>query len=177
VKKILTKFEGLVLYKNTKHKDKRGYLRELHNNKEIKFNSVLNFISLSKKDILRGLHFQSKFQQKKIIQVIEGEVLDVCVDLRKKSKTFGKYFSIKLSEKNCISLLISKGFAHGFCVLSKYAIMHYICAETRYKKYEKTLSWNDIDLNIKWPKKKYILSDKDRMGISFKEFKTKIKTL
>ena len=126
---------------------------------------------------MRGLHFQTKFQQKKIISVIKGEILDVCVDLRKKSKTFGKYFFLKLSEKNNISLLIPKGFAHGFCVLSNNAIMHYQCSEKRYQKYEKSLNWSDEDLKIKWPKKRFILSNRDKSGISFKKFKNEIITL
>jgi dTDP-4-dehydrorhamnose 3,5-epimerase len=175
--RVATKFKGLSIYKKKLNKDKRGYLLELFNKKEIKFNSVLNYISYSKKNTLRGLHFQKKFQQKKIVSVIKGEVLDVCVDLRKKSKTFGKYFYIKLNEKNSISLLISEGFAHGFCVLSNYAIMHYMCSEKRYKKYEKCINWNDKDLRINWPKNKFILSKRDSSGISFKDFKTKIRTL
>lgn len=177
MKKNSTKFKGLIIYKKKLNRDRRGYLTELQNERFIKFRTALTYISLSKKNTLRGLHFQTKLQQKKIISVIKGEILDVCVDLRKKSKTFGKYFFLRLSAKNNISLLIPEGFAHGFCVLSNYAIMHYQCSKKRYRKYEKSLSWDDEDLNIKWPKKKYILSDRDKSGFSFKEFKNKIKTL
>ena len=177
MKKILTKFDGLYLLKNKKHKDKRGYLLELYNKRNFQFNSVLNYISNSKKNTLRGLHFQKKYQQKKIVTVLKGEVLDVCVDLRKKSKTFGKSFCIKLNDKNGNFLFIPKGFAHGFCVISKIAIMHYMCSEKRYKKYEKSLRWDDKDLKIKWPKKKFILSNRDKLGITFKEFKLKLKSL
>jgi dTDP-4-dehydrorhamnose 3,5-epimerase len=177
MRKISTKFKGLYLLKNKKNKDKRGYLLELYNKKKFQFNSVLNYISNSKKNTLRGLHFQKKYQQKKIVTVLKGEILDVCVDLRKKSKTFGKSFRINLNDRNGVFLSIPKGFAHGFCVVSKSAIMHYMCSEKRYKKYEKSLKWDDKDLKIKWPKKKFILSNRDKLGITFKEFKLKLKSL
>lgn len=177
MKKVLTKFKDLIIYKKDKHKDHRGHLLELYNKKDFKFNVVLNYISSSKKNTLRGLHFQRKFQQKKLITVLKGEILDVCVDLRKNSKTFGKSFLLNLSEKNSISLFIPKGFAHGFCVLSNYAIMNYICSENRYKKYEECLDWKDKDLKIRWPNKKFVLSNRDKKGSSFSFFRDKIKTL
>ncbi len=177
MKKISTKFDGLFLLKNKKHNDNRGYLLELYNKNAIKFNSVLNYISSSKKNTLRGFHFQNKHQQKKIVTVLKGEIIDICVDLRKKSKTFGESFSIKLNDKNGIFLFIPKGFAHGFFVNSKYAIMHYMCSDKRYKKYERCLKWNDKDLKIKLPKKKFILSSRDKSGISFKEFKLRFNSL
>ena len=177
MKKVLTKFKKLLIYKKEMHKDRRGYLLELFNKKDFKFNVVLNYISCSKKNTLRGLHFQRKFQKKKLITVLKGEILDVCVDLRKNSKTFGKSFLLTLSDKNSISLLIPKGFAHGFCVLSNYAIMHYVCSEKRYQEYEECLNWNDKDLKIKWPNKKFVLSDRDKKGSSFFYFKNNIKTL
>ena len=146
-------FVCLFLLKNKKHKDNRGYLLELYNKNSIKFNSVLNYISSSKKNTLRGFHFQNKHQQKKIVTVLKGEIIDICVDLRKKSKTFGESFSIKLNDTKWDFLIYTKGFAHGFFVSSKYAIMHYMCSEKRYKKYERCLKWNDKDLKIKLPKK------------------------
>ena len=100
-----------------------------------------------------------------------GKIFDVCVDCRKKSKTFGKYFSIILSDKNNKSLLIPAGFAHGFYTLTDRAIMHYKCSKYRDVKSEMGLLWNDKDLRIKWPLKKLIISEKDKKNISFKEFK------
>ena len=101
-----TKFKGLVVLNGIRHQDKRGYLRELVIEKLIKKKFKFQITSLSKKNVLRGLHFQVKKPQGKLISVIKGEIFDVAVDLRKSSKTFGKYFSIRLSEKNCTSISV-----------------------------------------------------------------------
>ena len=120
---------------------------------------------------MRGLHIQINKPQAKIITVTHGKILDVIVDLRKKSKTFGKYFSIKISENDDFSFYIPKGFAHGFLCLSKSCTVNYKCSEYRDQASEKTLAWNDKDINIKWPIKKPILSNKDKdMGLSLNEF-------
>ena len=119
-------------------------------------------MSFSKKNVLRGLHFQSKFSQAKLITVTHGKILDVAVDLRKSSKTFGKYFSIIISQSDDFSFYIPENFAHGFLCLSKTCTINYKCTNYRNPKYEKTLSWDDPDLNIKWPVKNPILSYKDK---------------
>ena len=135
----------------------------------------LNFnhdkFSISKKNVLRGLHLQLKNPQAKLITVLHGKIYDVCVDCRKNSRTFGKYFSIYLSEKENKSLLIPAGFAHGFCTLTDDVVLHYKCSKYRHSQSETGILWNDSDLNIAWPKKKLIISEKDKNNYSFKDFK------
>ena len=173
MKIIKTKFKDLLIYKKETFKDKRGYFRELYLQKHFKEKFPFDVMSLSKKNVIRGLHLQRKKPQAKLITVLKGRVFDVCVDCRKNSKTFGKYFSITMSEKENTSLLIPKGFAHGFCALSKEVILHYKCSNYRDKKSETGILWNDKNINIKWPIKKPIISDKDRKNISFKIFSKK----
>ena len=108
---------------------------------------------------------------KKFITVLRGKIFDVALDCRKNSKTFGKYFSIILSEDKNNSLYIPEGFAHGFCSLSDNTIMHYKCTNYRDKNSETTIKWDDKNLNIKWPIKKPLLSKKDKVGIRFLDFK------
>ena len=177
MKIVKTKIKDLLIIKQKDNIDKRGSLRETFNKKLLDKKFVFEYCTTSRKNVLRGFHFQTQFQQAKYVSVLKGKILDVVVDLRKKSKTFGKSFCINLNDKNGIFLSIPKGFAHGFCVISKSAIMHYMCSEKRYKKYEKSLRWDDKDLKIKWPKKKFILSNRDKLGITFKEFKLKLKSL
>ena len=162
-----TKFKGLIILNGVKHQDKRGYLRELVVEKLIKKNFKFQITSFSKKNVLRGLHFQVKKPQGKLISVIKGEIFDVAVDLRKSSKTFGKYFSIRLSEKNCTSVFIPPGFAHGFLSLKKENIVCYSCTEYRSPKNERSLKYNDPKLNIKWPLKKPNISLKDENAENF----------
>ena len=162
-----TKFKNLVILKGVKHKDNRGYLRELVLEKLIKENFKFQILSVSKKNVLRGLHFQVKQPQGKLISVLKGEIFDVTVDLRKHSKTFGKYFSIRLSEKNCTSIFVPPGFAHGFLTLKKENIICYSCTEYRSPKNERSLKYNDPKLKIKWPIKKPIVSSKDFNASSF----------
>ena len=121
------------------------------------------------------MHFQKINPQHKYLTVISGEILDVCLDLRKKSKTYGKVFKIKLSNKSRRSIFIPKGFAHGFCSLKKDTIVYYLTSTKRYKNDEYIIKWNDQTLNIDWPKSKMILSEKDEKGMTFEEFKKKIK--
>ena len=102
--------------------------------------------------------------------VLKGKILDIAVDVRKSSKTYGKHYKIILSDKNCKSFFIPKGFAHGFLGLEKENIVFYGCSNYRHKQSEITLDWNDKDLKIKWPIKKPILSKKDKNGIKFSEF-------
>ena len=170
MKIIKTKFNGLKIYKKNSFKDKRGYTRELFLNKLLNKKFPFDLISLSKKNVIRGLHLQIKKPQGKFITVLKGKIFDVVVDCRKNSKTFGQYFSIVLSEKQNSSLFIPEGFAHGYCSLTKDSLLHYKMTEYRDKKLERGILWNDKDLNIKWPLKNPIISVKDKSNISFKNF-------
>ena len=167
---IKTKFEGLIIYKRSSFKDSRGYFRELFVEKVLNKKFIFDYFSLSKKNVVRGIHLQLAKPQGKLITVLSGKIFDVCVDCRPKSRTFGKYYSIELSEKNNTSLYIPEGFAHGFCSLSNNTLLHYKCTNYRDKNSEVGILWNDKDLNIKWPIKKYIVSTKDRKNLSFKQF-------
>ena len=132
-------------------------------------------MSYSKKNVLRGLHLQTFNSQGKYVSVLKGKIFDVCVDLRKKSKTFGKYFSVVLSEKNSKSIFIPPGFAHGFCSLEKENYVIYSCTEYRDAKSEIGIRYNDSMLKINWPVKKPIVSKKDKLAMSFDEFVKKYK--
>ena len=162
MKLIKTKIKDLIILKSQIFKDKRGFLREVFRKDILNKNFPFDIMSYSKKNVLRGLHFQIKFPQAKLITVTHGKVLDVAVDLRKNSKTFGKYFSIIISQNDDFSFYIPENFAHGFVCLSKSCTINYRCSRFRDEKYEKTLAWNDPDININWPIKNPILSDKDK---------------
>ena len=127
-------------------------------------------ISLSKKNVIRGLHLQIKKPQGKFLTVLKGKIFDVAVDCRKNSKTFGKYFSILLSENENNSLFIPKGFAHGYCSLTDNSLLHYKMTVYRDENLEKGILWNDKDLNIKWPIRNPIISLKDKNNLTFKEY-------
>ena len=128
-------------------------------------------ISLSKKNVIRGLHIQTKKPQAKVITVVSGKIMDVAVDLRKNSKTFGKYYSLIISDKSDYSFYVPEGFAHGFLCLSDECIVHYKCSEYRHKESETTLDWRDQEVKIKWPIKKPILSKKDKIGKNLEFFR------
>ena len=163
MKLIYPKIKGLKIIESNVYKDKRGFLRETYQKRIVgKNNFPFDVMSYSKKNVLRGLHFQSKNSQAKIITVTSGKIMDVAVDLRKNSPTFGKYFSIIMSYDCNFSFFIPKNFAHGFLCLSKTCTINYKCSDYRNPKYEKTLLWNDPTVNIKWPIKKPILSKKDK---------------
>ena len=172
MKLIKTKIPGPLIIKTKIYNDKRGFLKETFRNnlfKNIKF--PFDIMSSSKKKILRGLHIQTDKSQAKIITVTHGKIFDVAVDLRKNSKTFGKYVSLIISENSDFSFYVPKGFAHGFLCLSKKCTVNYKCSEYRHSKYEKTLSWNDPKINIKWPILNPILSEKDKEGLNLHYFK------
>ena len=169
MKIIKTKFKGLLVIKNKRHLDYRGEFRELIIEKKIKNRFPFNVISKSKKNVVRGLHYQSKDKQGKFVSVIKGEILDVAVDIRKKSKTFGKHFKILLSEKNCKSIYIPKGFAHGFSCLDKENIVIYSCTNYRNPSEERGILWNDKILKINWKVKRPIISSKDKLNPKFKD--------
>ena len=171
MKIIKTKIKDLVIIKTNVYKDNRGFFKEIEKSKILKKKFIFDCFSYSKKNTLRGLHLQTKKSQAKIITVVQGKILDVVVDLRKNSKTYGKHFSIKLSYDSNFSIYIPPNFAHGFLCLSKNCAVYYKCTNYRNKNSEKTIKWNDKKLNIKWPIKKPILSKKDKMGIEFSAFK------
>jgi dTDP-4-dehydrorhamnose 3,5-epimerase len=172
-----TKFKDLLIYEKETFKDKRGYFRELYLEKNLKTKFCFDVMSYSKKNVLRGLHLQLKKPQAKLVTVLRGKIFDVCVDCRTKSKTFGKYFSTYLSEKENKSLLIPAGFAHGFSSLTDDVILHYKCSNYRSANSEIGIMWNDKELAIKWPNKKFIISDKDKNNISFKDLKKTLNKL
>ena len=171
MQRIKTKFKGLYVYQGIKFTDKRGNLREVYKQSIIKKKFPFSITSKSKKNVIRGLHLQAKKTQDKYIAVLKGKILDVVVDLRKNSKTFGKYFSIVISQNSEFSFYIPKGFAHGFLCLSKKCTVNYKCTQYRHKKSETTLNWDDKDVGVKWPIKKPILSIKDKNGKSLSYFK------
>ena len=171
MKKIKTKINGLFILKKKIYRDKRGLFKEVAKKKYIKENFIFDCLSLSKKNTLRGLHIQLKDAQAKLITVVQGKILDVVVDLRKKSKTFGKVFTLVISDKSEFSFFIPAGFAHGFLCLSKKCTIYYKCTHYQNKGSEQTLSWNDKKLNIKWPIRKPILSKKDKKGLTFDQIK------
>ena len=166
-----SEFKDLVIINNTSFKDKRGYFKELLREKKLKKRFPFLVMSFSKKNVIRGLHLQKKNSQGKFISVIKGKISDVVVDLRKNSKTYGKYLSTILSEKNSKSIFIPPGFAHGFCALAKENYVVYSCTKYRDEKSEIGIKFNDKDLRINWPTKKPIISDKDKNNLSLKEFK------
>ena len=171
MKIINTNFHGLKKIKGINYHDKRGYLREIFKNSFFKNEKFIFWcISRSKKNVIRGLHLQTKFKQGKFVSVIKGKIFDVVLDLRKKSKTYGKHYSITLSDKNSTSLFIPAGFAHGYCCIENENIVFYGCTNYRSKKNELGIIWNDKTLKIKWPISKPILSKKDKNNITFNKF-------
>ena len=171
MKIIKTKIKDLVLVKTSIFKDKRGFFKEVEKKRVLKKKFIFDCFSYSKKNTLRGMHLQTQKSQAKIISVVQGKILDVVVDLRKNSKTYGKYFSIEISQNSNFSLFIPEKFAHGFLCLSQECAVYYKCTNYRDKNSETTIKWNDKNLNINWPIKKPILSKKDKNGINFEDFK------
>ena len=163
MKIIQTKFKGLLIIKQKNNIDKRGSLRETFNKKILKKSDfVFEYCTISKRNSLRGFHFQYKFQQAKYVSVLKGKILDCVIDLRKKSKTFGKVFKIILSEKNCLSLYIPEGFAHGYLTLEDDTIVQYKCTDYYDPNSEYGIVWDDKDLKINWDVSNPVLSEKDR---------------
>lgn len=165
-----TKLKGCFIIEPKVFEDKRGYFFESFNQKA--FNKTIgeevNFVqdneSFSTKGVLRGLHFQKgESAQAKLVRVLKGKILDVAVDIRKDSPTFGKHFSIELTEDNKKQLFITKGFAHGFVVLSDTAIVFYKCDNFYNKETESGIIYDDKDLNIDWhlEQEELIISEKD----------------
>lgn len=159
--------------KGKKFKDNRGFFQECFREKKIKFNPVFSALSFSRKNVIRGLHLQLKRKQKIFITVLQGKILDICVDVNIKSKNFGKVFKNTL--KSGDMLYIPKGYAHGFAALKKENLIMYQFSEYRHKNSEIGINYNDKHLNIKWGVKKPIQSKKDKNNISFEVFKKRFK--
>ena len=156
VEKDVAGIEGLCVITPAVHGDNRGYFVETYSQRDMEENGIhINFVqdnqSMSTKGVLRGLHFQKNFPQTKLVRVIKGRVFDVAVDLRKDSKTFGKWYGIELTEENKKQFLIPRGFAHGFLVLSDTAEFCYKCDDFYHANDEGGLAWNDPQIGIQWP--------------------------
>jgi dTDP-4-dehydrorhamnose 3,5-epimerase len=168
--------EGLLVIKPEVFEDERGYFFESYNEERFrKLGIDVKFMqdneSKSGKSVLRGLHFQvPPFEQGKLVRVIRGAVLDVAVDLRKSSPTYGKWASIELSEKNKWMYWIPAGFAHGFLTLEENTIFFYKCTQVYNKESEKGISWNDTDLKIDWGTVNPLVSEKDKTAGKFRDF-------
>ena len=169
MKILKTRFKDLLIIKNYKYLDYRGEFREILLEKNIKIKFPFNVISKSRKNVIRGLHYQVNKPQGKFISVIKGEILDVALDLRKNSRTFGKFYKILLSENNCKSIYIPEGFAHGFSCLGNENIVIYSCTNYRNTSGERGILWNDETLKINWRIKKPIVSKKDKNNPKFKD--------
>lgn len=186
-KKIETGIEGLYIIEPTVFGDERGFFVESYNKNDfielgISDEFVQDNHSKSKKGVLRGLHFQTKFSQGKLVRVIKGSTYDVAVDLRKDSKTFGKHFSLELSAENKRMFFIPKDFAHGFLTLEDDTEFTYKCTDFYHPEYDSGIMWNDKDINIDWNFEKYnlkekdiVLSEKDKKHQSLKEYEDKLK--
>tara|TARA_B110001452_G_C15223042_1_gene423943 strand:- start:873 stop:1406 length:534 start_codon:yes stop_codon:yes gene_type:complete len=170
MKIIKTSIKDLVVVKQLNNTDNRGSLRETFNKKILKKKFVFEYCTTSKKNVLRGFHFQTKFQQSKYVNVVKGKILDVVIDLRKKSKTFGKTFKIILSKENALGLYIPAGFGHAYYSFNKENIIYYKLDNYYMPKFESGLIYNDKDLNIKWPKKNMSISKKDKALLTFANF-------
>ena len=166
-----TNLENAFLIEPKIFEDKRGFFYESFNEKQLKkiIKKPIKFVqdnhSRSKKNILRGLHYQIKRTQDKLVRVTYGSVYDVIVDLRFSSKTFGKWFGIELSAENKKQLFVPKGFAHSFLVLSEYAEFQYKTSDYYYPNHERVLLWNCPKINIKWPNINPELNQRDLTGL------------
>ena len=170
-----TPLAGLLLVKPDVFGDERGFFQETWNLRRyteagLDRHFVQDNLSLSRKGILRGLHFQNPGPQGKLVYVLQGEVFDVAVDVRADSPTFGQWYGAILSAENHHQLFVPEGFAHGFCVTSETALFAYKCTDFYNPKAEFSLLWNDPDIGIEWPIKNPGLSEKDQNGQPLSEF-------
>ncbi len=175
-----TPIKGVYVIDVKRYGDDRGYFMETY--KKVDFDNaglVYDFVqdnqSKSKKGVLRGLHFQKSFQQSKLVRCIEGEVFDVCVDLRKDSDTYGKWFGVVLSAEKGNQFMIPRGFAHGFLVLSETATFAYKCDQVYHPEDEGGIMYNDEEINVKWPEVgEILLSEKDKKHPKLSELGIKL---
>ena len=167
--------KGVFIIEPDVYEDDRGFFMETFHNERyrkllgINLNFVQDNISRSSKNVLRGMHFQKNYPQGKIVKASRGEILDVVVDLRKDSPTYGTWESFRLSEKNKLQVWIPPGFAHGFLVMSDSADIDYKCTEYYHPEDELCLMWNDPEVAIDWTINDPILSEKDKKGLSLKD--------
>lgn len=167
---ITTSIEGVLIIEPAVFKDSRGffmetYQRERYTKHGINQTFVQDNLSFSVQGTLRGLHYQVKHPQAKLVQVLTGEIFDVAVDIRSGSSTFGKWTGAYLSDQNKRQLFIPEGFAHGFCVISKIAHFLYKCSDFYAPEDECGIHWADSDISIDWPEKNPIISDKDKHNL------------
>lgn len=172
---IETSIKDVYIIEPKKHGDHRGYFMETYNEQDF-FEAGLNYKfvqdnqSRSKKGVLRGLHFQKKYPQAKLVRCIEGEVFDVCVDMRKDSPTFGKWVGVVLSAEKGNQLMVPRGFAHGYLVLTEMATFCYKCDDFYHPEDEGGIIYNDSDVNINWPDVgEILLSTKDEIHPTLKD--------
>ncbi len=172
-----TKIKGVYIIDVKTYGDNRGYFMETYKESDFKdagldYYFVQDNQSSSRKGVLRGLHFQKKYSQAKLVRVLKGEVFDVAVDLRKGSPTYGQWVGVVLSEENKRQFLIPRGFAHGFLVMSDYAEFAYKCDEIYHPEDEGGIMWNDPVIGIEWPEiGEIILSEKDKVQPSLEDLK------
>lgn len=172
----ITRFdlEGLLLIEPRVFGDARGFFLESWNERRYReagmaATFVQDNLSFSRRGALRGLHFQNPAAQAKLVSVLQGEVFDVAVDIRRSSPTFGRWHGVSLSEENKRQFFIPPGFAHGFAVLSETALFFYKCTEFYMPQHEATIAWNDPDIGIQWPVVNPVLSEKDQRGWRLKD--------
>jgi dTDP-4-dehydrorhamnose 3,5-epimerase len=165
---------GLLIIEPKVFGDARGFFMEIWN--QVRYreagldgNFVQDNLSFSRRGALRGLHFQNPTPQGKLVSVLQGEVFDVAVDIRRSSPTFGKWEGTVLSGENKRQFYVPAGFAHGFLVLSETAMFHYKCTDFYTPKHEMTIRWDDPEIGIKWPLKEPILSEKDARGVPLRD--------
>ena len=174
---IETEIDGVYIIEPKVYGDNRGYFMETYKESDfiqagLNYKFIQDNQSKSKHGVLRGLHFQKTYPQAKLVRVLEGEVYDVAVDLRKGSKTYGKYVGVVLSGENKRMFMIPRGFAHGFVVLSETATFTYKCDELYHPEDEGGIMWNDPEIGIKWPDcGEILLSEKDKKHPSLKDAK------
>ena len=165
---IKTEIEGVYIIEPTAFGDNRGYFMETYNEQDFKtaglnYTFVQDNQSSSRKGVLRGLHFQKTYPQAKLVRVLKGDVFDVAVDLRKGSKTYGKWVGVLLSEENKRQFMVPRGFAHGFVVMSETAEFAYKCDDFYHPEDEGGIMWNDPEIGVEWPDVgEIILSEKDK---------------
>ena len=177
MKIIKTKFKDLLIIKQKPNIDRRGYLRETYKEKLIKKKFNFEYFTFSKKGVLRGFHFQIKQPQSKYVNVLKGRILDCVIDLRLKSKTFGKVFKIILSEKNCLSLYIPEGFGHAYFSYDKINVVYYKLNNFYKPQFESGINVMDKSLKIKWPNNNCEISKKDKNLSNFVQFCENYKSL
>lgn len=178
---IKTEIEGVFIIKPKVFGDARGYFFESYSAREFKEKTGLDIVfvqdneSKSRYGVLRGLHFQlPPYTQSKLVRCVKGKVLDVAVDIRKGSPTYGKWVSCELTEENHRQFFVPKGMAHGFCVLSEEAVFQYKCDEFYHPEAEGAIAWDDPEIGIEWPVKEeeVLLSEKDKHHPCLKVFET-----